>query len=552
MPSKDRADLQVRSQAERNRGCMKKQDDSTNPSDSDAHAENDSAEVRTENESHSYAPNLTHNERRLSPRKKASQPVNYREWIPSPVPYSDSERLEESSLGSLDDFIVDDDYESYDEEESSSSETLYRRAKERLGAVREADAALREPTSTPDLEVLGESITGMNRPITPRPDTGPDGSEKLKSPSKRIRVPPSPHRPDSESFWRQDNTHQWYDRFSTQISPQPKRHTKTRNVIVESDEESSDSKRPKPQRRQTQTPSRDAKAFAKLKQEITTNFLHELDQVLTGGELERLAESTGGIKIVWSKTLKTTAGRANWRRERSHAENYAPCTEDKVYKHYASIELSEKIIDAEDRALNVVAHEFCHLATFMISGVKDKPHGKDFKQWAKKCSTTFGARGISVTTKHSYEIDYKYIWNCTACPALFKRHSKSIDPGRHACGVCKAKLTQVKPVPRKTGPSEYQTFVKENFSEVKKEFPGIPQKEVMVIVGQRFRQLKESESQRFDPVVVNGGEEHQDSLAEGESATEAEMPTVLEKKNNVDDGIGLASYVARKLNFLSL
>ena len=35
----------------------------------------------------------------------------------------------------------------------------------------------------------------------------------------------------------------------------------------------------------------------------------------------------------------------------------------------------------QDRLVNVVAHEYCHLATFMISGVKDNPHGKEFKEW---------------------------------------------------------------------------------------------------------------------------------------------------------------------------
>ena len=35
----------------------------------------------------------------------------------------------------------------------------------------------------------------------------------------------------------------------------------------------------------------------------------------------------------------------------------------------------------QERLLNVVAHEYCHLANFMISGIKDNPHGKEFKEW---------------------------------------------------------------------------------------------------------------------------------------------------------------------------
>ena len=36
---------------------------------------------------------------------------------------------------------------------------------------------------------------------------------------------------------------------------------------------------------------------------------------------------------------------------------------------------------SQERLLNVIAHEYCHLANFMISGIKDNPHGKEFKEW---------------------------------------------------------------------------------------------------------------------------------------------------------------------------
>ena len=34
-----------------------------------------------------------------------------------------------------------------------------------------------------------------------------------------------------------------------------------------------------------------------------------------------------------------------------------------------------------ERLINVLAHEYCHLANFMISGIKNNPHGKEFKEW---------------------------------------------------------------------------------------------------------------------------------------------------------------------------
>jgi predicted SprT family Zn-dependent metalloprotease len=238
------------------------------------------------------------------------------------------------------------------------------------------------------------------------------------------------------------------------------------------------------------------KVFAQKKHEIANAFLRELDQSIADGKVSEMAALTGGITIIWSKKLNTTAGRANWKRETTKATILG--AEDKAetkitYRHYASIELAEKVIDDEERLLNVIAHEFCHLANFMVSGVRNNPHGKEFKSWALKCSRQFGDRGIIVTTKHSYDIDYKYIWECTNCGTEFKRHSKSIDPSKHQCGTCKSKLVQTKPVPRPNATtSEYQLFVKENMKKVKEQNPGSPQKQIMTLVGKMYQEHKVS------------------------------------------------------------
>ena len=112
-----------------------------------------------------------------------------------------------------------------------------------------------------------------------------------------------------------------------------------------------------------------------------------------------MADSTGGIRIIWSKKLSSTAGRANWRREIIRSKNADELVSNTCHRHHASIELAEKVIDDEgqlspnptslrdkltsfqDRLVNVIAHEYCHLANFMINGVKDNPHGKEFKEW---------------------------------------------------------------------------------------------------------------------------------------------------------------------------
>lgn len=364
------------------------------------------------------------------------------------------------------------------------------------------------------------------------PSTKP---KSLASPKKIQRIPSTPHRPSMDSFWAQDVINDWNDEFS------PKKTPRAFNAhFVES------TKSPKKSPTKVVRLEKEAKkAFSARKHEIAESFLQELDTTITKGEISSLSASTGGIQLVWSKKLSTTAGRANWKRETIRSSSSD--TEGKpiiTYRHHAAIELAEKVIDDEDRLLNVIAHEFCHLANFMISGVKTNPHGKEFKVWAQKVSATFGHRGINVTTKHSYEIDYKYVWECENCGVEFKRHSKSVDTTRHRCGVCKGLLVQTKPVPRggkdgeKGALSEYQAFVKENMKIVRRENPTSPQKEIMGLVGKRYKQFKAARAEErveIEKEIVAVG------IKEVVSSRDS---TPVE-----EDGVG---DVVRKLDFLDL
>jgi len=299
-----------------------------------------------------------------------------------------------------------------------------------------------------------------------------------------------------DAFWSQDVVNDWNDEYSPrkklEARPKPKfdpnedpsegglLFSPTKKSPVKQDRALKDAK----------------KAFSQKKHALAESFLAELDSTITDNQISTLAAATGGVKIIWSKKLNTTAGRANWKREtirssKLQADGKPP---PPTYRHHAAIELAEKVIDDEDRLLNVIAHEFCHLANFMVSNIKTNPHGKEFKAWAAKVSRKFADRGIEVTTKHSYAIDYKYVWECENCGLEFKRHSKSIDPSRHQCGVCKSKLVQTKPVPRGKGAgvSEYQVFVKENMRIVREANPGSPQKDIMGLVGKKYQEYKAS------------------------------------------------------------
>jgi predicted SprT family Zn-dependent metalloprotease len=342
-----------------------------------------------------------------------------------------------------------------------------------------------------------------------------------------------------DSFWQQDVVNDWNDEYSPRKALQPKPQLNNDGSLSLDPLLPSPKKSPVKQDRITKEAK---KSFSQKKHTLAESFLHELDSTITNGEISRLAASTGGIKIVWSKKLNTTAGRANWKREtiKSSRPLSTGTPAPPTYRHHAAIELAEKVIDDDDRLLNVIAHEFCHLANFMISNIKTNPHGKEFKVWGEKVTRMFGDRGIVVTTKHSYDIDYKYVWECENCGVEFKRHSRSIDPERHRCGNCKSKLVQTKPVPRagkenggkEKGLGEYQMFVKENMSRIRQENPGSPQKEIMGLVGKKYQEYKASK------------------LNEKMSTVEAVEEVVASRERTPEeDG---ADFVARKLDFLDL
>jgi predicted SprT family Zn-dependent metalloprotease len=336
-------------------------------------------------------------------------------------------------------------------------------------------------------------------------------------------------------FWSQE----FIDEWNEEHSPRKQLFPDAIAARQRSPTKNSPEKRPQKSAGTKQPSEREAKkAFEKTKHELAATFLRELDETITNGKLAELSASTGGIKLIWTNKLNTTAGRANWKRETIRTRHADPSSSSSSsstttpsaqpppakYKHHASIELAEKVIDSEPRLLNVLAHEFCHLANFMVSGVTTNPHGREFKAWAAQCSRAFGDRGIQVTTKHSYDIDFKYVWQCVVCGTEFKRHSKSIDPARHRCGSesCRGELVQVKPVPRKKKDgggggeegkgkvSGYQAFVKEQMRVVRGENPGSPQKEIMRIVAGRWAARKGKDG----AAVAEGVREVQEGMEE--------------------------------------
>lgn len=326
------------------------------------------------------------------------------------------------------------------------------------------------------------------------PPTSPS-KPQLQSPSKtKSRIPASPHRPSIDAFWDQEVINEWNDDHSPRKTPALRRGPRKFGIFSDEENEDDDDDSPtgsptkstkgspakgSPTKQAVPAAQKAAKAarkeFDRKKVSLAEDFLKELDDLVTEGEIRRLAAPTGGVKIIWSKTLNRTAGRANWKRENANendmqATQQQPSTSLSTPKHppsspqksaqpirrHAYIELAQKVVDCEHRLYNTLAHEYCHLANFMISNVRDNPHGASFKRWAKKCQTAlrphpqYGSHGIEITTKHSYDINYKYLWCCRECGHEYGRHSKSIDPKKCRCRLCETgQLVQVRPKPRK-------------------------------------------------------------------------------------------------------
>lgn len=314
---------------------------------------------------------------------------------------------------------------------------------------------------------------------SPRTLARGDLSTRLATPGQQRQTEQFTPGPDDDLFWDKEFVDEWTEENSPDdlaMSPVPMTLPKARRKDT--------GEKPKSNRELR-------KAFEKEKHALATSFIRELDEKMTEGKLAEMTASAGGIRIVWTNKLNTTAGRATWKKEKAQprpGEDYGG--DAPSYRHNACIVLAEKVVDDQERLLNVIAHEFCHLATFMMDGVTSRPHGAEFKRWATMCSSKFADRAIKVTTKHSYDIDFKYVWECSSCGVEFKRHSKSIDPSKHRCGACKSELKQTKPALRTAGTktSEYQVFVKEQMKVVRLENPSSPQKDIMKMVATKWTQ----------------------------------------------------------------
>ncbi|XP_052006251.1 germ cell nuclear acidic protein [Xyrauchen texanus] len=170
------------------------------------------------------------------------------------------------------------------------------------------------------------------------------------------------------------------------------------------------------------------------------------------------------MSVTWNKKMRKTAGYCISGQERGTG------------KRYARIELSVKVCDSADRLRDTLVHEMCHAATWLINNVRDG-HGPFWRLYSRKAMLAHPELPM-VTRCHSYDINYKYQYQCNRCKNTIGRHSKSLDTSKFVCALCTGQLVLLTPSnPR--GPAPFATFVKEHYGTARRELTGQSHAEVM-------------------------------------------------------------------------
>ncbi|CAJ0919923.1 unnamed protein product, partial [Ranitomeya imitator] len=137
------------------------------------------------------------------------------------------------------------------------------------------------------------------------------------------------------------------------------------------------------------------KTFKQKKHELTVRLYSLYNQTIFEQELPE------NLEISWNKKMRKTAGYCVTGQKQPTLERYA------------RIELSEKVCDSADRLRDTLIHELCHAATWLINGVRDG-HGQFWKFYARKASLIHPELPM-VSRCHSYEINYKFTYECSRC-----------------------------------------------------------------------------------------------------------------------------------------
>ncbi|KDQ20462.1 hypothetical protein BOTBODRAFT_40635 [Botryobasidium botryosum FD-172 SS1] len=226
----------------------------------------------------------------------------------------------------------------------------------------------------------------------------------------------------------------------------------------------------------------------------------ELNEKVFEGKMPPAKEAGAegeGCELVWSKTLRSTAGRACCRGEGKNP--------DGTRKWKCKIELSKKVVDCEERVRHTLSHEMCHLAAWIIDFEQKPDHGPAFK----KCKLAY-AESLDVNLSRHDRHGTPTKSPTSTSGNAFGRHSKSIDPSTQVCGRCKSQIRPLFAAPKATAKkSGYQEFLKENLKPLRESRPGMTMGEAMKILGEKWK-----EQQAMAPGRGGSAEKDEEGIAD--------------------------------------
>ena len=158
----------------------------------------------------------------------------------------------------------------------------------------------------------------------------------------------------------------------------------------------------------------------------------------------------------------------------------------------AIIELSPRVLDTRDRLRITLAHEMCHAAQWLLDGESKPPHGDSFKSWARVVESR--VPGLSVTTRHAFEVYARHRYSCLTCGQQYRRHSRSLERRVCRCGGelhyngafdRTGRLIAVADAP------PFASFVKHEYAILRRRWPRVTHQRIMQELGRKYRAVGE-------------------------------------------------------------